>query len=146
MTVSVIESPSTGQRPDRIAPQLDARALLSLLDEVRPLLNEQQVPTDSGFLSWLSYRKLAVPVSALTRIPAWLTDSALIRCLDLPPAGGRLPASPDRRRRHLLVTVPRPRRDVGWPGLMVRVIRSGEPHSAQRSMWDTGNQPGECCG
>jgi len=102
MTVSVIESPSTGQRPDRIAPQLDARALLSLLDEVRPLLNEQQVPTDSAFLSWLSYRKLAVPVSALTRIPAWLTDSALIRCLDLPPAGGRLPASPDRRRRHLL--------------------------------------------
>src|SRR6476660_1984185 len=74
-------------RPDRVAPQLDARALFAFLDEVRPLLAEQRMPTDRGLLAWLAYRRLAVPVSSLVKVPAWLTDEALSEAwICLPPA------------------------------------------------------------
>lgn len=83
-------------RPNRIAPQMDARGLLSFLDEIRPMLSDRRLPTGRGFLAWMRFRGLAVPVGELTKIPSWLTDPTLADgWICLPPAAGYRQAQPD---------------------------------------------------
>ena|SRR5690349_11460077 len=86
-------------RPNRVAPQLHASALLDFLAEVRPLLSDRRLPTDRGFLAWMRYQGLAVPVAELTKLPSWLADSALADALDRLAPDQRLPAGLTRPGR-----------------------------------------------
>jgi hypothetical protein len=78
-------------RPNRIAPQTHAAALTEFLAEVGPLLSTRRLPTDAGYLAWLHYMRLAVPVVSLDRVPRWvaeLADAQPEAWIALPPTRG----------------------------------------------------------